>query len=394
MCPFDWLVVFGPGDYHGFTPSCTTHIASEFRRRGVRVLWVNPIPIGTPSVRSAGGRRRVLLRLQSYLRPLRCVRRGFYTLSVIGRAAIRDRTIHWATRGLLRGQLRAALCMLGVRNALTWIETPSAVYGLDLIAGPKVYQLSDKYELSRYASPATARWLAESSNRLVDSADVVLCTARTLWREVRQVRRDVHYLSHAVDLDLFSRRPDHPPRDIAALPRPIIGYFGTLTSSNDQSLLAACARQHPEWSIVLIGRVTAGDWSALHALPNVHFLGYKPLHDIARYGQCFDAAVMDWILDDWMYYAHPLKVREYLALGLPVISVPIPEVVETYAEWVYLAENPTQFVCQVERALSDNTRLRAVHRRQWVAKHSWREYVDTVCDHLITATTGKRPTCC
>ncbi len=378
----EWLVVFGPGDFHAFNPSCTTHIAREFHRRGSRVLWINPIPIGSPSVRSAGGRRRVLLRLRSYLRPLRRVAPGFYTLSVIGRASVRDAALAPGTRALLRSQLRAALRWLGVRRALTWIETPSAVFGLDLIAGQKVYQLSDKYELSRYASLEMAAWLAEASQRLVRDCDLVTCTARTLWRELRPVRSDTLYLPHAVDLDLFTRRPGPPPDDIANLPPPIIGYFGTLTVSNNQALLAECAARHPEWSIVLIGRITGGDWARMQALPNVHFLGFKPLEQIPAYGSCFDVAVMDWIVDDWMHYAHPLKAREYLALGLPVVSTPLPEVVESYDGLVSIAADPDSFVTQAERALAENSPEQAARRRAWAARHTWRGYVDTVLDRL------------
>ncbi len=170
------------------------------------------------------------------------------------------------------------------------------------------------------------------------------------------------------------------------MPKPIIGYFGTLSTSNNQEMILAAARAHPEWSIVLIGRITGGDWSRLQAQPNVHFLGFKPLSDIPWYGTRFDVAFMNWHVDEWMHYAHPLKTREYLALGLPVVSVPIPEIVETYADWVYVADSPQQFVLRVERALRENTPALAAARRAWVAGHTW----DTYVDHILAALANRR----
>ena len=377
-----WVICFGPGDYHAFTPSCTTHIMNEFWKRGFGVLWINPIPIGVPSVRNTGGRKRILLRMRSYLRPLRRVRERFYTFSPIPIPVPGGSRQSGLKEDLLRGQLRLIARMLGVRDALVWAETPTARYGMHIFNGPKIYQLSDKYELSRYASTETAKKLAEYSHALVREADLVLCTARTLWRELCELRPDVHYLPHAIDLELFSTKTDPPPIDIANLPHPIIGYFGTLSSSNNQLLLSACAERHPEWSIVLIGRITGGDWSLLESHSNVHFLGFKPLDEIPRYGQCFDVGVMDWTLDEWMHYVHPLKLREYLALGLPVVSVPIPEVVESYGDMVHVADGPEQFVRKVEQALAENTADQAAHRRAWVAQHTWHSYVETVLQSL------------
>lgn len=378
-----WLVCFGPGDYHAFTPSCTTHIVNEFWNRGYRIIWINPVPIGIPNPFRSGGRRRILNRLMSYSRPLRRVRPRFYTFSpiqILGATSLNEDG--WSRR-MLRLQICAVLRHLKARDALLWIETPTALYAKDLVGGPVIYQLSDKYELSRYASAETKAMLATQSDELVRSSDIVLCTSKTLWREVREVRRDAVYLAHAVDTKLFRRSRSIPPEDIRELSRPVIGYFGTLSSSNNQSLLRECAIRHPEWSIVLIGRITGGDWSSLQRMPNVHFLGFKPLDLIPRYGECFDVAVMDWTVDSWMYYAHPLKAREYLALGLPVVSVPIPEIVECYGEHVYLAEEADEFVCQVERALREDSPSARINRHEWATRHTWVKYVDEVFEHFI-----------
>jgi glycosyltransferase involved in cell wall biosynthesis len=379
----EWVICFGPGDYHQFNPSCTTHIMHTLHKRGFGVLWVNPIPIGVPSLRRQGGRRRIWMRLKSYMRPMRRVRDRFYTISpIVMPARIGAGDGGW-NETLANMQVGMARRMLRIRDPLIWYETPGARFAFDKLVGIRVYQLSDKYELSRYASPEVAQRLAINSYEMVQAADLVLCTAKTYQQELQQMRSDVHYLPHAVDLDLFRRDPDaKPPADIAAIPRPIIGYFGSLSSSNDQEMLRVVARRHRDWSIVLIGNITGGDWDDLLNLPNVHHLGFKPLSEIAKYGARFDVGVMNWIIDDWMLYVNPLKAREYLALGLPVVSVPIPEVVQTLSDVVYLADTPEVFLRQVERAIAEDSEDRRAARRAFAAEHTWEKYVDFVLQRL------------
>ena len=60
--------------------------------------------------------------------------------------------------------------------------------------------------------------------------------------------------------------------------------------------------------------------------PNVHFLGQKPYSELPAYCKAFDVALMPFKLNELTLNANPLKVREYLAAGLPVISTPVPEV--------------------------------------------------------------------
>jgi len=67
---------------------------------------------------------------------------------------------------------------------------------------------------------------------------------------------------------------------------------------------------------------------------------------------------------------NPIKLYEYFACGLPVVSTRLPEV-EQFAELVYCADTPEEFLLQIEDAVRENDpQLRA--RRVAVAKReSW-----------------------
>ena len=93
----------------------------------------------------------------------------------------------------------------------------------------------------------------------------------------------------------------------------------------DVDLMIDVAKRFPEASIVLLGKVTM-DLSRLTSLPNVHLLGRKPFADLPAYAKAFDVALLPFPITEVTLNANPLKVREYLAAGLPVVSTRIPEV--------------------------------------------------------------------
>jgi len=90
-------------------------------------------------------------------------------------------------------------------------------------------------------------------------------------------------------------------------------------------------------------------------------------------------------------HASPLKLREYLATGKPVVSVSMP-LVEQYSEYVYIANQPEAFVRQIERALQDDSRELRERRMRAVAGVTWDTRVAQITEVVEReiATRGKR----
>ena len=60
------------------------------------------------------------------------------------------------------------------------------------------------------------------------------------------------------------------------------------------------------------------------ALPNVHFLGRKPYDEVARYMAAMDVLIMPWNHSEWIKACNPIKLKEYLAVGRPVVTTDFP----------------------------------------------------------------------
>ena len=123
-------------------------------------------------------------------------------------------------------------------------------------------------------------------------------------------------------------RPWPEPADLAAISHPRIGYVGVIKKQLDLELLYALAERHRPWSFVLVGPQKHHDdigalIRKLAGLPNVHFLGEKPVSALPSYTQHMDVCMLCYKVDDYTKFIYPLKLHESLATGLPCVGAPI-----------------------------------------------------------------------
>ena len=108
-------------------------------------------------------------------------------------------------------------------------------------------------------------------------------------------------------------------------------------------------------------------------LGQVADVGRKPYSELPGYCKAFDVALLPFVKNELTENANPLKLREYLAAGLPVVSTDIPEAVAVAERGVYLADGADAFVTRVGEALvggagPDRARSDAMARESWDEK--------------------------
>jgi glycosyltransferase involved in cell wall biosynthesis len=216
----------------------------------------------------------------------------------------------------------------------------------------------------------TASMIAPLERRLLEKVDLVVATAASLTKSKRPRSGAAYHLPQGVNFDHFAEPRAEPP-DLAGIPRPRIGFAGSLSTQCDVDLLVRLATAFPDASLVLVGPVglDRAELDRLH-LPNVHILGVRSYEDLPAYVQHFDVGIIPYVLSAWTVAVDPLKLLEYLAAGLPVVTTAIPEAAK-YAETVAVAADSDAFVTAVREALSSN-RESARRRGQALAReHTW-----------------------
>jgi glycosyltransferase involved in cell wall biosynthesis len=161
--------------------------------------------------------------------------------------------------------------------------------------------------------------------------------------------------------------------------KPILVYFGLLGEWVDVALLEELATRHPEWSLVLIGNVVV-DITSLAALPNVVFIGAVPYQELPEYVAFADVLLLPYIVTGRGHSITPLKLREYIATGKPVVTTAIPECY-LYRSVITVAESREAFFTGVSDAVKEGGE-RAEERRRAVVKDSWRQRAETFSSFL------------
>jgi len=281
--------------------------------------------------------------------------------------------------GVLGPLMPELVADLDGRPPVAWLYTPLALPLVEaLTPAAVVYDCMDELSLFQGAPPELVAREAELFRR----ADVVFTGGPSLHRAKRDRHPHVHCFPSSVDADHFGRaRPRRPrgvrttePADQEALPHPRLGYYGVLDERLDYELLAAAADAHRDWHLVLVGPLAKIDPAVLPRRPNIHYLGQRTYGELPAYLAGWDVCLLPFALNDATRFISPTKTLEYMAAERPIVSTPIPDVAEPYADIARIANGPEAFVAACEAALAESEEERN-HRvglmREVLARTSW-----------------------
>lgn len=266
--------------------------------------------------------------------------------------------------------LKDALAQAGASHPTLWLYTPMADSFIDVLhPSLVVYDVMDQLSAFKGA-PAE---LSQREQTLLQRADIVLTGGMSLYRDKAPFNPNTHLFPSGVEIEHFARGVNMAmPNDLRHLPRPIAGYFGVIDERMDLALLAKMAHQHPEWTILMIGPVVKIDVHDLPQAPNLHYLGMRAYADLPAYLAHFDVALVPFALHEATRYLSPTKTLEYMAAHKPIVTTPIPDVVELYGEVVRVGHTHEEFIALVEAALcADDAAQRLPAERSLLEQNTW-----------------------
>ncbi|HJV86045.1 MAG TPA: FAD-dependent oxidoreductase [Noviherbaspirillum sp.] len=233
---------------------------------------------------------------------------------------------------------------------IAWFYTPMALPLLqEMQPGLVVYDCIDEPS----ALSNAPKQLVQRENALLKMADIVFASGQSLYRAKRDRHPNVHCLPCSVDAAHFvpalDRSNSHPAhKDI---PGPRLGFYGVIDERFDADLIAKVADAHSSWQVVLVGPVAKIDPASLPQRANIHYLGQQPYHALPNFLAGWDVCLLPYALNESTHFSHPAKMLEYMAAELPIVSTPVPDVVEAYGDIVSIAPDAPSFIAACEAAL-------------------------------------------
>jgi Glycosyl transferases group 1 len=144
--------------------------------------------------------------------------------------------------------------------------------------------------------------------------------------------------------------PDRP-RDVASLPRPLVGYAGQIGSRIDWQLISELARARPEWTFAFVGGEQPPE---LTRAPNLRFLPGRTYPEIMRAIREFDVGLVPWIDSPATRGAYSYKALDYLAAGKQVIATSLPfstDLETRHPTVITTAQSSQDWLAAIARAL-------------------------------------------
>jgi teichuronic acid biosynthesis glycosyltransferase TuaH len=374
------IVVVGQQPWDTALGSNCKDIAREFSRHN-RVLYVNS-PLDRNTVLRHRHEPAVQARLQVQRGEASALQAVAPNLWVLSPATLLE-SINWLPTGWLHTQanklnnrrfaraIKSGLAQLNFQDFLLFNDNDifRSFYLKELLQPEVSVYYSRDYVV------AGGYWRKHGLHlepALIAKSDVCVANSSYLANYCRSYNPQSHDVGQGCD-ELAELPAGTPaPADLRALPGPVVGYVGAITSARlDVEVLRYLSTQRPQWSIVLVGpEDDVFKRSDLHGRPNVHFLGAKPVADLPAYVQHFDVCLNPQLVNLLTVGNYPRKIDEYLALGKPVVATRT-EAMRTFEHHTYLAENYEDYLPLIEQALAEDSPALQQQRRAFAATHTW-----------------------
>jgi len=236
-----------------------------------------------------------------------------------------------------------------IQHYLLWYFTPKA---LDLTRRltPEMVIYDCLTPVDR-SNPKTVELEVE----LLHHADLVITDGQRTSKKRSLFSAAPDYYPGSLDLNHYfeARNVKTEPLDQAKIPHPRLGFFGVINHLFDLYLVRQVAELRPDWNLVLLGPLNTDPGIRLDA-DNIHYLSDRSYDMMPAYVAGWDAAMIPVVQRRDHATISGFQAPLYLAAGCPVISTPVPELVQFFGrrEVVWFARTAEQFVQAAEEAMA------------------------------------------
>jgi len=355
-------------------------IMSTLAKNGNRVLFIENTGVRTPGLRDIS---RIRDRIKNWFKGVKGIRKekeNLYVFSPVILPFPYSRIARWINKYLMLSVIEKWMKIMDSDDPIIWVFLPTGM-SLDLLNSINkrlvIYYCLDNFKAVSYYARKIERYEA----KILKKSDLVFVTADILYNRCKKYSEKVYKFPFGVNISKFNIDTlDHSfiPSDIKDIRRPIIGFSGGVRKWIDIDLMKHLAKSNPDFSFVIVGPLQM-DVRDLSFFKNIHFLGQKNHDELPYYINRFDVAIIPYLLNEFTECIFPAKLTEYLALGKPVVSTNLPEVVkfkEQYGDIIYTTDSKENFNFMIKKIMQGDNEI-IINRRIAAAKeNSWSSRIE------------------
>lgn len=250
--------------------------------------------------------------------------------------------------------------------ALTTLPLVADLVGL-LPVARWVYYCVDDFSVWPGLDQITLR---EMERRLVERADALIAVSETLQRQLEEQGRRVHLLTHGVDTSFWlASGPRQAAPELADCERPLALFWGCIDRRMDVSFMQRLAHDMTSGTIVLVGPEDNPE-PALWQNKRLHKVGAVALERLPNLARDADVLIMPYADLPVTRAIQPLKLKEYLATGKPVVVRDLPAT-RPWSDCLDVSNSAESFSALVRRRMVEGVPAEQRCARNRLVSESW-----------------------
>ena len=214
-------------------------------------------------------------------------------------------------------------------------------------------------------------------------AHLVVTTSEPLAKSLKKWNANTICIPNAADFNHFSGFHAEPI-EYKSIPGKKLVYVGNIGLRIDYSLIEKTALAHPEWSFIFVGPKDPSYFrgQSLEKLENVHFLGARSYTVLPSYMQHADLALIPFEKNTLTNFIYPLKLNEYLATGVPVLSSNFTDLSD-FESAISIYSTDDEFENKIEQSITTDTSEKETHRIFLTQHNTWENRISQWKKYLI-----------
>lgn len=281
--------------------------------------------------------------------------------------------------------VKKTLTKLNMKNPII-INAYNAIYGEHLIGKFQeklhVFYCYDGPDVKRYGQRAILA--DENFSKKVDG---VIVTSDFLYNQKKEQNQNISVVKNGVDFKTFNTMAKTEVSLIFT--RKKIGYVGSLDHRFDIDTVEYAIQNMPENDFEFVGELMNKTVeNRLAKYSNVKFKQPVPPNEVPGIMRNFDVGLIPYTITDYNKNIYPLKINEYLSVGIPVVLTTFAELPD-FKEVVTFASNKESFYSAIKNEIEHDNNTMIKKRIEFAKMNSWENRAKQFGNILEELTSGK-----